>query len=259
LVNLQLAAFDWRWLFVVGILPAFITILIRMRVREPETWVRQHESRVKEGHRGPLGELFRVDRWRRRALVACLLGIVGIAGAWNTSFWLPNLVKEVSLEVTAEVVRARVSYATMTLHIGTLLGVLVFPQLCVRFGRRPAFAVFFLCSPLAVALAAFGAGSFKALLLCGPVMAFFTIGLSSGYALYFPELFPTRLRATGAGFCYNTGRVLSAPFPALAGALIGAFGGHVGAGVAASALIYFPGLIAVALAPETRGQPLPEE
>lgn len=252
-VNLGLSAESWRWLFVVGIAPALITVLIRWKIKEPDRW-----KETASEARGSLKELFGTSNWRRNVLIASVLGVVGIAGSGNTSFWLPNLVKAVNKGVDAVIVQQRVSYATYTMQIGTLLGVLIFPWLCQKVGRKPAFALFFALSPVAIWLATIGANDYTSVLLFAPLMSFFTIGLSAGFVLYFPELFPTRLRATGSGFAYNVARIGAAPAPWLTGILIGGLAGSVGLGVAAAGLIYLVGLAALPFAPETRGRALPE-
>lgn len=254
-LNLGLAAANWRWLFVVGIVPAFITVLIRRKVREPERWV----SAAPRLHVHPIKGLFGHATWRRHALIAAVIGVVGIAGAGNVSFWLPNLVKAVSEGVSPETLQQRVSYATYSLHVGTLLGVFFVPWLCDRWGRRPTLALCFVGAPLSVGFATLGSNTFQALLLLAPIMSFFAIGLSAAFVLYFPELFPTSIRATGAGFAYNTGRIASAPVPWLTGLMIGGAKGSVGEGVARAALVYVLGLLALPFAPETRGKSLPED
>ncbi len=245
----------WRWMFVAGIFPAFLTILIRARVREPERWER---AAPKDGVWSGLAEFGRDRQLRRRLAVAVALALVGIAGAMNVSFWHPNLVAAVSEGLPEKTVSQRMAFATYTLHLGTLLGVFAFPWLCERWGRRKAFALFFVGSPVAIGLVTLGNVSYQALLLLSPLLSFFAIGLSAGFALYFPELFPTRLRATGSGFSYNVSRVLTIPFPYFTGLIIGMAGGSVATGVAAAALIYLVGLLALPFAPETRGQGLPD-
>ena len=95
--------------------------------------------------------------------------------------------------------------------------------------------------------------------MVSPLMSLFSIGISAGLVLYFPELFPTSVRGTGLGFAYNTGRILSAPIPLMTGAIIASMGGSVVGGVIATAVIYVVGLAALPFAPETRGKALPEE
>ena len=90
-----------------------------------------------------------------------------------------------------------------------------------------------------------------------PLLGFFNNGIFSGFPIYLPELYPTRLRATGAGFCFNVGRVLAAAGPFITGALVVALGSF-GRAASAIAAIYLVGLAVLPFAPETRGRPLPE-
>lgn len=259
LANLALANFNWRWLFVVGVIPAALTIWIRLCVKEPERW-----QKAKESQRSAvdvLRDFYREPKWLRYLGLAFVIAVVGIMGAGNISFWLPNLVKEVSQGFSAGDVRARQSFAQMIMHIGTVIGVVVFPILCERFGRKRSFIAFFVLCPFVVGGVTYllfrGLIGYEGMLLLVPVMAFFALGLTSGYPLYLPELFPTRLRATGMGLAYNTGRLLQIPWPIITASLIASFGG-VAAGVGLTALVYFAGAFAMLFAPETKGKPLPD-
>ena len=99
--------------------------------------------------------------------------------------------------------------------------------------------------------------SYGAVLLLLPLLGFFNNGIFSGFPIYLPELYPTRLRATGAGFCFNVGRVLASAGPFLTGALVVALGSF-GRAASAVAAIYLVGLAILPFAPETKGRPLPE-
>lgn len=255
LANLAVPAEHWRWLFLVGVAPAVVAFFIRRAVPEPDRWVAARSSSPLAA--SPLRGLFSDPRWRRHAFVALALGTVGIALATNVSFWLPNLVKAVSEGASPDEVQRRTSWATMSLHAGTLLGVFAMPWLCGRVGRRPALLAFFLGAPASVLLATVLARDYASLLLSAPLMSFFAIGLSAGFVLYFPELFPTALRATGAGLAYNGGRILAAGVPLATAALIGQ-AGSVADGVARTAVALAAGVVALAFAPETRGKPLPD-
>ncbi len=156
-------------------------------------------------------------------------------------------------------VRERTSIVTYYQHAGTLLGVLIFPFLCQRFGRKFSFALFFLLSPLAIAAATWGGTGYERLFWAAPLMSFFVIGLTAGYALYLPELFPAHLRATGAGLAYNVGRIGTMPVPWLTGLMISSMGGSVPQGVLTAGLAYVIGLFAIQFAPETKGKGLPDE
>ena len=93
--------------------------------------------------------------------------------------------------------------------------------------------------------------------ILAPIMGFCTLGPFCGYTVYFPELFPTRVRATGCGFCYNCGRILAAMAPFALGGLARNLGG-IAPAVSVVSCIYVVGLLALPFAPETKGKPLPE-
>ena len=254
LANLGLAEHGWRALFLVGLAPAIITVGLRFAVNDSPAAAPQWDA---EQNNDPITALFSNPTTARYAIVALMMGFAGIAGAGAVTFWLPNLVASTCLG-HPELVTARTSYATLAMHVGTLAGVCLFPWICERLGRKPSFALFFVASPLSIYLATHvaSAGSFGSLLIAAPIMSFFSIGVSAGFGLYFPELFPSDIRATGCGFAYNVGRILTAPVPKWTGDFIKARGGDVGSGVMAAAMVYLIGLLALPFAPETRGRKL---
>jgi MFS family permease len=143
------------------------------------------------------------------------------------------------------------------------IGLVCFGAISQRIGRRTAFLVYHLGGLLsALALFSF-TYSIAALYVLLPVFGFLTLGMHAGYAIYFPELFPTRLRATGSGFCFNGGRIAAAPILFLSGWL------QKGVnydwltiepiGLAQScqwlSLLYLVGVLVLAIAPETRERP----
>lgn len=250
LANLFLRGQPWQWLFVIGIFPAMVCVFVRSKVHEPT----QRVQKVRQ----PLAEVFGVAELRKRALAAMIVGAVGVAGAGTATYWTPNLVKSVSLGLDKATVDARTSYVVMISHLGTLAGVLLVPWLCERLGRRKTIALFYALAPLAVVVAIGSGATYTRLLLLLPLVNFFAIGVSASFALYFPELFPGPVRATGAGLAYNVGRLLSIPMPIFTAAVTGALGGSIGAGVAMSGSVYLLGLLGLPFLPETRGQSLRE-
>ena len=140
--------------------------------------------------------------------------------------------------------------------IGGGLGLVAFGPVSERLGRRGAFFVYHL-GGLVSALVLFqtveGIGP---LLIALPVFGFLTLGMHAGYAIYFPELFPTRLRGTGGGFCFNFGRIIAAPILILRG-LLRESGYSLEDTASLLSLLFVVGLVLVLAAPETKGRDLP--
>lgn len=250
LANLALKSLPWQYLFLVGVAPAFIVVLVRIHVKDGERVQRERVA-------NPLRVLFSDRKLAFRALLVVVIGTVGIAGAGNAAYWLPNLIKDASTGLTDEMVRERTSYAVLIQHIGTLAGVFFFPFIARQFGRRIAIGGGFV---LAFVVFWFGLQSklgYGSLLIYAPAVAFAAIGVTAVYGLYFPELFPSKVRATGAGLGYNTARILQSPLPWLTGIMMGTDKNNPGYGLALAALAYVIGLVILPWAPETKDKPLP--
>jgi len=259
-LNLLLRGYGWRALFVVGILPAFLTFYILRKVKEPDRWAQVHQQDLASGAMPlvRLGELFRPDL-RRQTLVGSTLAFVAVFGLWGSTNWTPTLIDTLPdlQELSREELAARVSYAIMALNAGALFGYLSFGPLADRFGRRPVFALMCAGSLVMLPITFLTPREYLHVLLLLPVLGFFNNGIFSGFPIYLPELYPTRLRATGAGFCFNAGRIFASAGPFLTGWLTAAMG-SVGYAVSVVGLIYLVGLLVLPFAPETRGRPLPE-
>ena len=259
-VNLLMRQSGWRPLFVVGIAPAVVALFVRLWVKEPERWVKAHERERQPGAtRAPkLAELFQPGLLRS-TLVGSGLAFVAVFGLWGATNWTPTLVRSLpelqGLDPAA--LTTHVSYATMLLNAGALAGYLSFGPLADRWGRRAVFALMCVGSLVMVPVSFLKPRSFANVLLLLPLLGFFNNGIFSGFPIYLPELYPTRLRATGAGFCFNIGRVVASAGPFLTGFLVTALGGF-GRAASAIALIYLVGLLILPFAPETRGKALPE-
>jgi MFS family permease len=259
-INLLMRNHGWRAIFIVGIAPAIVALFVRIWVREPERWVKAsaHEEQLGELRRSKLSQLF--DRKLLRAtLVGSGLAFVAVFGLWGATNWTPTLVRALPELKRSDpaALTSYVSCATMMLNVGALAGYLSFGPLADRFGRRAAFALMCVGSLVMLPITFLTPRSYVAVLVLLPLLGFFNNGIFSGFAIYLPELYPTSIRATGAGFCFNVGRVLASVGPFLTGFLVTALGGF-GPAASAIALIYLVGLFILPFAPETRGKPLPE-
>lgn len=149
----------------------------------------------------------------------------------------------------------------ITMYVGGFLGMFAYGLIAERIGRRGALAGSFLASFVSTACVFLFLDDFYDLFWLVPLMGFCQFSLFAGYAIYFPELFPTHLRSTGISFCYNVGRLLAATGPLLQAELLKFFAGtdeslrYAGATMSA---VFLVGLFILPFAPETRGKPLPE-
>jgi hypothetical protein len=141
--------------------------------------------------------------------------------------------------------------------VGSLFGMLAFTFVAAYFRRRTAFLASFLLCFFSVAYVFYALRTPSDANWMLPLMGFATLSCFAGYSIYFPEIFPTRLRGTGVGFCYNTVRYLAAPFPFMLGWLSTLMPFRQVAIIMSG--IYLVGILALFWAPETKGKPLPED
>src|SRR5262249_26341189 len=224
---------------------------------------------------GSLAELFGDPRLRRNALVGLLLAFSGVVGLWGIGFSFPELLRSVfsgyftAQQLPAEQVEGAMKFWTgigsLLTNFGAFFGIYAFSVVTHYTGRRPAFAVSFLIALGSTALVFGMLSQFADIFWMLPLMGFCQLSLFGGYAIYLPELFPTRLRSTGTSFCYNVGRLVAAVGPFTFGSLIKLFADagqpppwpHRYAGLIMCS-IFLLGLLALPFAPETKGKPLPE-
>jgi MFS family permease len=257
----------WRWLFGIGMLPALLVVVLRRNVRESEAWVESQAASRREGRSlGGVGELFRDPRWRRASVVGMLLGFAGQIGIWGMGTWTPELIRGAlasDLALSAADRNRVVGTGLLLKDVASMLGIYVFSVVAARFGRRPAFAGAFVLS-LGAAVLTFGfLHSVQDVYWMMPLLGATAWSLLGGYAIYFPELYPTRLRSSGTGLCYNVARYLTAGGLLGMGALLGAFQAMgyqepLRPAAISVALLYLIGLAVLPFAPETRGRALPQ-
>ncbi len=240
----------WRYVMLIGLAPALLTFVIRMFVPESERW--KHASIDKPAQ--PMREIFTGPLLKPTLLGTLFAGIM-LVGTWGSVQWLPSWADQMA-GASNPMAKA---YTQALTAIGAVVGCLIGAWMGGKFGRR--WAYFFLCLSSLVSCAWLFRGmdtyngAFLALVFLVGVT---TASLFGWMPLYLPELFPTRVRATGQGFAYNAGRILAAFGALYAGQLIQIFEGSFAKTGAAISLIYALGLVVIWLAPETKGKPLPE-
>lgn len=279
---LGFALTPWRLMFVVGIVPGLLVVVIQARLREPEKWTQAVAAGgVKKA--GSYSELLGDPRWRGTAVAGLVLALAGVIGLWGIGFFSYDLLQYVfddsfkreaaaaglAGDAAAKYVASEKAYwsgiASLLQNAGAFFGMLTFSYVTFRVGRKPAFAVAFLLAAASTALVFWTLAEKWHIYVLIPLMGFCLLSLFGGYAIYFPELFPTRLRSTGTSFCYNVGRLISALGPALLAFLISpaVFGDLPTplpfryAGIVMCS-VFLVGLVVLPFLPETKGKPLPE-
>lgn len=214
-------ATSWRIVFLFGLIPAFFAFIVRMFVKEPDRW-----QEISASARPTIKELFD-PRWIRLTLSGLGMAFVALVMWWTCNAFTQTLSKAMAANAaklqglgkieTTQLMENWAGVSTTAFAIGGLIGTLLTVPLAKRLGRKAMFAIYFAGSAVAI-MATFG--------LPWPdltrLQLYFFIGLTvfgvfGSFTYYLPELFPTRLRATGAGFCYNAGRILTAGGPILVG------------------------------------------
>ena len=272
---------DWSWklMFLIGALPAFLCVFLQIRLKEPEKWVKAREAgRLTGAKFGSYSSLFGDARWRGPAIFGMILSVSGVIGLWGIGFFAPELVGPVierSLRdqnlPLAEIAGAKARWVginSIVQNIGAFVGMLAMTRLAQRSGRKPAFAIAFVLA-LVATVGFFRFFNGKGDIWMSAVMGACQLALFAGFAIYLPELFPTRLRSTGTSFCYNVGRFLAAlgilqTASIKAWASIGATTPEAKIDAFRNAATYMSaifllGLIALFFLPETKGRPMPED
>ncbi len=241
---------NWRNMWLIGALPAFLVFLIRLWVPESERW---REAVQKEPGQ-PLRDIFAAVRWRTTVL-AIAFASIALIGTWGSVQWIPVWVDQ----LTGGKVPSAKADIQMFTAFGAIVGSLLGPVVGGRIGRRPAFFLLCLGSLLTCGVLFRGGLAYGlAFQLTALLVGGFTAAFYGWFPLYLPELFPTRMRATGQGVCFNAGRVIAAAGAIAGGQLVAAFDGDYARMCAVITLIYLVGLGLIWLAPETRGKSLPE-
>jgi MFS family permease len=202
----------WRWMFVIGALPALLVFYLRRYVKEPEIAAAARVKHAEEGH-PPLWEIFSGPSLKT-TILASLMATGMQGGYYAVTFWVPRfLTTERKLSIVSST-----GYLA-ALIIGSFVGYLVGAWLADRIGRRHLFLTFSIGAIAVVLLYTQVPLNNELLWVLGFPLGFFASGYFSGMGAFLTELYPTRLRGSGQGFCYNFGRGIGALFPFLVGAL----------------------------------------
>lgn len=255
---------QWRYAYLLGAIPALLILWVRAKVREPERWeskkalARTGTGAVKMGR---FKDLLFHRTWGRRALLGMALAAVGLGTFWAVTVAGQDLARETLLRngVSAEAAAQRAKFAYGIVQAaGGGLGLLSFGPICARLGRRRAFMVMQVLAFMVTPLICFVPQSYTQLMIMLPVFGFLTLAIHAGYAIYFPELFPTHVRATGASFCFNGGRLLAVPILLFSGWLKAQPGMDLRWAVTLLGSLFLVGVIVIFFLPETKGEELPE-
>ena len=256
-------SYGWRGAFAAcAIPPIIIALLIRYYVDESPVWLNARfrgTALQRNKDAVPIQELFSPEH-AKKVIVASLVAFLGMYGYWAVMTWIPSYLAVVGFNAT------QIPLWTFYILTGAVVGYLMHGAVGDRFGRRSAFALFF----VAVALMAIifglvpvylhethGSNAAKAAILTiGPLLACST-GYFSGYGAYYNELFPTRIRGSASGFSFNVGRIGTAIGPGITGALAASFG--VGGALSTASLAFVLCALLIYLLPETAGKPLEPE
>ncbi len=267
---------SWRFMFLVGAIPAVLVIFTGKFLKEPEPWLRaKAEGRLPKGSIfSPYAALLAEKRWRRNLLVGAVLASTGVIGLWaigeyavdlqrfvfrkhfeGEGFTGPELDKRIASSIT---------WAYTLNMLGAATGMWLFTRIAMALGRRIAFAIGFSLALIVTVLAYWLISTPLQAYIWMPLMGAVQLGPFAGFAIYLPELFPSRMRSTGTSFCYNLGRFAAAAgslFSAkLATGVYGDYGSPLMERYSAMTMCVFflAGLAILPWAPETKDQPLPE-
>jgi len=262
----------WRYMFVIGILPALLTLWIRTSIDESEVWLdvdakrRAARARKDSGAsltsteqaltRFTVADLFAEPETRKRTVIVFLMSLTTTLAWWGISSWVPPYVASVAAKNGLSAPQLA-SYAGMAYNFGAILGYASLGFLSDYFGRKPVAMVYFALAFLMTPVLFLWTSDPTMLLVAAAVNAFFTLGQYSWMPVWLPELFPTRSRATGLAFTFNAPRFIAFLGPLFAGVLIVQFGGFSRAAMTI-ACIYVLGFCVTPFLPETNGKPLPE-
>ncbi|HUN50813.1 MAG TPA: MFS transporter [Candidatus Sulfotelmatobacter sp.] len=261
LVNLYIGPIGWRWVLVAGTAPAIITLVIRQFVPEPERWQQARDLRRQAGVAGRADSAMATfmaifsPAIRRRTIVGVLIATTMMVGSFSTINLVPIWFHQLLPPDQAKLALKKISESFMIMNVGAVLGYLLLIWLTSAIGRRWSYFLIALGSALSIIYTFTQVRTVDGLEAASLVLGFFLVGGYGTFAAYLPELFPTRFRTTGQGFCWNMSRVIAGAGPLVTGMLVGSLGSLQAAAISII-WVYLIGLVAIWFGPETKGVPL---
>ena len=262
----------WRWLYLIGVLPALLTLWIRRGIPESPRWEQASERRraahalrrsgaeldgeSKALTRFTVVDLF-ADRAVRRSLIGAFLMMLSVTFAfWGVGTFIPTYVGSVAAKSGLSAPEWS-AWAGLTTAVCGVFGFVTLGFLADAIGRKPTAMLFYAMCLILTPVVYLWAQDINTLLVCVGVFGFFSLGIWAWAPVWLPELFPTRMRGTAVAFCFNAPRFISCLGPLIAGTLIVSLGGY-GPAATTVGLFFILGLVAAPFLPETNGKPLPE-
>jgi MFS family permease len=261
----------WRYMFISGVSPALMTLWVRRAIPESERWEhvntrrRAAVKRKREGEtlgaeelalaRITLVDLFADPEVRRRIILASMMSLGTTLAFWAIGAWIPPYVAAAAINAGLDG-QLWASYAAMANTGASIIGYAAFGFLADALGRKAVTIFYIIAAFISVPLMFVWAGGLPIMVLTAALSGVFVNGQYTWMAAWLPELFPTRVRATAAGFVFNMPRLIAWLGPIISGWIIANLGGFSHAAVII-ALIYIVSIAAALFLPETKGKPLP--
>jgi MFS family permease len=262
----------WRWMYLVGVLPALICVWIWRNIPESARWeqanARRREAKAQRASGGMVdGEAAALTRFTmtdlfaekrvRRPLIASFVMMLSVTFAfWGVATFIPTYVGTVATKAGVSAPEY-VGYASMLTNVFGTAGFICLGFLADAIGRKPTAMLWYAACLVLTPVVYLWAQNLTVLLVCVAVFGFFTLGIWAWAPIWLPELFPTRMRGTAIAFSFNAPRFISCFGPLIAGTLIVSLGGY-GPAATVVGLFFILGVIAAPFLPETNGKPLPD-
>src|SRR5262245_25199837 len=262
----------WRWLYLIGVLPALVTLWIRRGIPESPRWELARERRraayalrrigtALDGENAALTRFTVVGLFTDRAVrgpvnASCLMVLSVTFAFWGVGTFIPSYVGSVAAKSGLSA-PAWSAWAGLVSSATGVVGFISLGFLADAVGRKPTVMLFYAMCLVLTPVVYLWARGLRPLLFFVGVFGFFSLGIWAWAPIWLPELFPTRMRATAVAFSFNAPRFISCVGPLIAGTLIVRLGGY-GPAATIVGLLFILGPIVAPFLPETKGKPLPE-